>query len=140
MLRNQLGFKDTINAVKRHCRGVVKRHLTDRLGRQQETNFIPEGDLYRLAAGSELPGAEEFESWIFDEVLPSIRQTGCYMVATPNPEPKRNAGEAASFIKALDRIAISKNCTPQERSEVAYAICLQNGISPAGVLHRVAPV
>ena len=57
----------------------MKRDLTDSLGRKQETNFIPEGDIYRLAAKSELPGAEEFESWIFDEVLPSIRKHGAYM-------------------------------------------------------------
>ena len=41
--------------------------------------FIPEGDIYRLAAKSELPGAEKFESWIFDEVLPTIRKHGAYM-------------------------------------------------------------
>lgn len=73
-----LGYKDTTNAMKQHCHGVVKRHLTDSLGREQETNFIPEGDIYRLAARSELPGAAAFESWIFDEVLPSIRRNGLY--------------------------------------------------------------
>jgi phage antirepressor YoqD-like protein len=44
-------------------------------------NIISEGDIYRLAAKSELSGAESFESWIFDEVLPSIRKHGAY--ATP---------------------------------------------------------
>ncbi len=73
-----LGYKDTTNAMKQHCHGVVKRHLTDSLGREQETNFIPEGDIYRLAARSELPGAAAFESWIFDDVLPSIRRNGLY--------------------------------------------------------------
>lgn len=73
-----LGYKDPTNAIKQHCRGVVKRHLIDNLGRDQLTNFIPEGDIYRLAARSDLPGADKFESWIFDEVLPSIRKTGGY--------------------------------------------------------------
>ena len=73
-----LGYKDTTNAMKQHCHGVVKRHLTDSLGREQETNFIPEGDIYRLAARRELPGAAAFESWIFDDVLPSIRRNGLY--------------------------------------------------------------
>lgn len=31
-----LGYKDTVNALKQHCRGVVKHHLTDSLGRNQE--------------------------------------------------------------------------------------------------------
>ena len=73
-----LGYKDSTNAIKRHCRGVVKRHLTDSLGRDQITNFIPEGDLYRLITHSKLPAAERFEKWVFDEVLPSIRRTGGY--------------------------------------------------------------
>ena len=71
-----LGYKDTINAVKQHCRGVVKHHLTDNKGRKQEMNVLPEGDMYRLIANSKLPAAEKFERWIFDEVLPSIRKTG----------------------------------------------------------------
>lgn len=75
-----LGYKDTVNALKQHCRGVVKHHLIDSIGRDQETNFIPEGDVYRLAARSNLPGAEQFESWLFDEVVPSIRKTGGYIV------------------------------------------------------------
>lgn len=43
-------------------------------------NFISEGDIYRLAAKSELPGAEKFESWVFDEVLPAIHKHGAYAV------------------------------------------------------------
>ena len=73
-----LGYSNTKDAIIRHCKGVVKRDLPT-AGGKQETNFIPEGDIYRLAAKSELPGAEEFESWIFDEVLPSIRKHGAYM-------------------------------------------------------------
>lgn len=51
-----LGYKNSSKALSDHCRGVVKRHLTDSLGRQREVNFITEGDIYRLAAKSELPG------------------------------------------------------------------------------------
>ena len=41
--------------------------------------FISEGDVYRLVAHSRLPSAAKFESWIFDEVLPTIRRTGGYV-------------------------------------------------------------
>lgn len=76
-----LGYKDTTNAIKQHCKGVVKRHLPhpQSSSKKLEMNFLPEGDIYRLAAKSELPGAERFESWIFDEVLPSIRRHGAYL-------------------------------------------------------------
>jgi prophage antirepressor-like protein len=73
-----LGYKDTVNALKQHCRGVVKHHLTDSLGRSQEASFISEGDLYRLIMKSKLPSAEKFESWVMDEILPTIRKTGSY--------------------------------------------------------------
>lgn len=73
-----LGYKDTVNALKQHCRGVVKHHLTDSLGRNQEASFITEGDLYRLIMKSKLPSAEKFESWVMDEVLPTIHRTGSY--------------------------------------------------------------
>ena len=44
----------------------------------QNMSVIPEGDIYRLIIRSNLPSAEEFERWIFDEVIPSIRKTGGY--------------------------------------------------------------
>lgn len=45
--------------------------------------LISESGLYRILAKSSLPKCEPFESWIFDEVLPSIRKTGEYGVAPP---------------------------------------------------------
>lgn len=85
-----LGYKDTVNAIKSHCRkgGVVKHHLTDNLGRTQQAAFIDEGNLYRLIVHSKLPTAEQFEQWVFDEVLPTIRKTGEYK-AKPTDELRR---------------------------------------------------
>lgn len=75
-----LGYKDPVNALKRHSRGVAKRHpIVDRLGRVQEAAFVTEGDLYRLIAHSRLPEAEQFEAWIFDDVVPTIRKRGGYL-------------------------------------------------------------
>jgi len=76
-----LGYSVPKDAVARHCKGAMKqRYLTE--GGEQEVNFIPEGDVYRLIIRSRLPKAEEFEHWVFDEVLPSIRQTGNYINGT----------------------------------------------------------
>lgn len=73
-----LGYKRPNDAIAAHCKGTVKRRIPTN-GGDQEMLFITEGGIYRLAAKSELPGAEEFESWIFDEVLPSIRKHGGYL-------------------------------------------------------------
>lgn len=82
-----LGYADSVNAIKLHCRidGVVKYHLIDNMGRKQQAKFIDEGNLYRLITHSKLPTAEKFESWVFDEVLPSIRKTGTY-IAKPSDD------------------------------------------------------
>ena len=122
-----LGYKDTTNAIKQHCRGVVKRHLTDSLGRNQETNFIPEGDIYRLAAKSELPGADRFERWIFDEVLPSIRRTGSYSVKKPMTDYQQKmieTRERNSRIRSaqiLERMAARYHGTTYEQVLHAHA-------------------
>lgn len=73
-----LGYSRPNDAVSRHYRATVK-HSTPISGKIQKVNFIPEGDMYRLIAHSKLPSAERFESWIFDEVLPTIRRTGGYI-------------------------------------------------------------
>ena len=73
-----LGYRNVSDALIRHCKGIVK-HDTLTNGGMQTLSFIPEGDVYRLVAHSRLPSAEKFESWIFDEVLPTIRRTGGYV-------------------------------------------------------------
>src|SRR5690625_4300269 len=77
----KLGYADPYSAIRQHTRkdGWVKHPVTDSLGRNQNKRFITEGNLYRLISKSELPDAEKFESWVFDEVLPSIRKHGAYM-------------------------------------------------------------
>lgn len=72
-----LGYSNTSDALKRHCKGVVK-HDTLTNGGIQTLSFIGEGDLYRLIVNSKLPLAEEFEHWVFEDVLPSIRKHGLY--------------------------------------------------------------
>lgn len=82
-----LGYSNPHDAIKRHCKGVVKhegvsitknQHGT-KTEQRNEMSFIPEGDVYRLIARSKLPEAEKFEKWVFDEVLPTIRKTGGYI-------------------------------------------------------------
>ena len=73
-----LGYSNAPDALNRHCRAIVKRD-TPIGGKIQAINFIPEGDVYRLIVHSKLPAAEQFEKWLFEEVLPCIRKHGAYM-------------------------------------------------------------
>lgn len=74
---NALGYKNSRDALAKHCKGVVKRDTPTNGGRQ-EMSFITEGDLCRLAAHSKLPGADKFESWIFDDIVPTVIRHGMY--------------------------------------------------------------
>jgi prophage antirepressor-like protein len=82
-----LEYANPSKAVIQHCKGITKLGIPSE-GGIQETNVIPEGDIYRLivkAADQSQNNvikdkAEKFGSWLFDEVLPSIRQGGSYSI------------------------------------------------------------
>lgn len=76
-----LGYSNSRKAINDHCKekGVTFRDsLTE--GGVQKLKYINEGNVYRLIINSNMPQSEVFESWIFDEVLPSIRKRGYYGV------------------------------------------------------------
>ena len=108
-----LGYKDATNAIKRHCRkdGVAFRHPIDTMGRVQETKFITEGNVYRLIIKSKLPSAIAFETWLFDEMLPTLRHYGIYA-----------SNEVLSDPDLLD--AMVKQL--KEEQEVKVALTLEN--------------
>lgn len=73
-----LGYTNPRKAIRDHTKGGTKRSIPT-AGGIQDMLFITEGDIYRLVVKSKLPSAEKFESWVFDEVIPSIRKHGAYM-------------------------------------------------------------
>lgn len=78
-----LGYANPRDAISRHTKskGVVNHDVLSN-GGVQSKKFIDEGNLYRLITRSKLPQADEFEEWVFEDVLPSIRKHGLY--ATDN--------------------------------------------------------
>lgn len=75
-----LGYTNPRKAIRDHAkeRGVTIRSVIDSLGRNQDKKFIDEGNLYRLITRSKLPQADQFEEWVFEDVLPAIRKHGVY--------------------------------------------------------------
>ena len=109
-----LGYADTVNAIKQHCKGVAKRYPLQTAGGMQQARFITEGDLYRLIANSKLPDAEKFERWVFDEVLPSIRKHGGYLTPEKIEEVLLNPDTIISLANQLkDEQAKVKELTPK---------------------------
>ena len=74
-----LGYAIPHKAVQTHCKGVLKWNIPTNSG-NQDILFITEGDVYRLIMKSKLPNAEKFETWVMEEVLPTIRKTGTYSI------------------------------------------------------------
>ena len=75
---------------------------------------ISEQGLYRILAKCNLPKCEPFESWVFDEVLPSIRKTGSYSVTQPTlaipktlPEALRAYADEVERREAAEKRAIT---------------------------------
>lgn len=104
-----LGYTNGRKAIADHCKegGVTKRYIGVQTGTKKDGtpaiqevgySFINEGNLYRLITHSKLPSAEQFETWVFDEVLPSIRKHGIY--ATPT-KVEEILNDPDSFIKIL---------------------------------------
>lgn len=104
-----LGYMNPNKAINDHCRAITKRS-TPISGKIQEINFISEGDVYRLITHSKLPTAEQFERWVFDDVLPSIRKTGKY--ETPQHQLMRakamqdnaKTRQAVTWLKIADNV------------------------------------
>lgn len=133
-----LGYKDTTNAMKRHCRGVAKRHpIQDSLGRTQEAVFITEPDLYRLITHSKLPTAEKFERWVFEEVLPAIRRTGGYMVAKQDETPEQIMARAV--LVAQDTIERQKREIAELKPKALFAdaVAASDGTCLVGELAKM---
>jgi prophage antirepressor-like protein len=142
-IANALGYKDTTNAIKQHCRWVVKRHLPHPQSPDKtiEMTFIPEGDIYRLAAKSQIPGADEFERWIFDEVLVSINHTGGYLGNTENMSDFELVSRALLIVQkqleqrdeTIRKIApdaeYAQNCLLAENGIVTSSIAKDYGMS-----------
>lgn len=123
-----LGYSNPRKAVIDHCKGdgVTKRdgvsYSTNQYGvtTQQinEIKYINEGNLYRLIVSSKLPQAEKFERWVFDEVLPSIRQNGSYI---PNAEELIAKTATAVVSEVMKQIA------PFITGQFGYSECMLEG-------------
>ena len=78
---SSLGYANTRDAIDRHCKQKgVCIHDIPTTGGRQKVKFIDEGNVYRLIAGSRLPSAERFESWIFDDLVPRTLKEGGYLL------------------------------------------------------------
>lgn len=128
-----LGYAKPQGAISRHCRHSLKQGVGVQTGtrpdgtaiiQQMEMLFIPIGDVYRLAARSKLEGAEKFESWIFDEVVPAVLRTGEYSITGNQPvaPPTAPLGAIVRLMEAKERNMKERGCDPYEIAAMMQGI------------------
>jgi prophage antirepressor-like protein len=101
-----LGYKNSPDAVARHCFNPQKMTIPKRYsqrGGAQFNTIINEPDLYRIISHSQLPAAKDFECWIMEKVIPSIRKTGSYTMPA--------SGKPMSHLENISQGLLSATCT-----------------------------
>ena len=143
-----LGYSNPRKAILDHCKsgGVTKRDVPTsglnqygaRFELEKTVNYISEGNLYRLISRSKLESAERFESWVFDEVIPTIRKHGAYIVPDLLDALNKNEAERQRLLddltadrKAMEQLAgkneILQSALTEARPKVSYYdMILQN--------------
>lgn len=151
-----LGYSDTADAIQRHCKSgkkVFHPHGNGIGGTNMV--YIPEKDVYRLIMRSNLPNAEQFQDWVCDEVLPSIRKHGIFATsdfieeALNNPDAmiaaltklkqERSARiEAEKQVAVLTHVNKTYTCTEVAKElGLKSAIELNNRLKELGVQYKV---
>ena len=86
-----LGYATPQKAIKDHCKSLIKIKCSE----MEHLGFVPipqgvtlirESDVYRLVMRSKLESAERFQDWVVEEVLPALREEGCYSMRPKLPD------------------------------------------------------
>ena len=150
-----LGYAYPNQAVGDHCKGIVKLPIPSKnqFGATviQETNVIPEGDIYRLivkaADQSRNPDikarAERFERWVFEDVLPTVRQHGAYVTPAKLEEIMNDPDAWIKVLTALKEERAAKEQLQIEAIEnkpkvvFADAVSVSDGAILIGELAKI---
>lgn len=101
-------------------------------GGNQQMIFIDEPNLYRCIFQSRKTEAEQFQNWVFEDVLPSIRKTGGYIATTQEDTPELIMAKALQVAQATidkhqqvleqanERIALQDTQLKQQAPKVKY--------------------
>lgn len=91
----------------------------------QPMTYIDEANLYRCIFQSRKAEAEKFQNWVFEEVLPQIRQTGGYIPVNEEDDEKMILAKAVGIyqrtIEQKDRLIA------EQRPKVLFADAVTSG-------------
>lgn len=136
-----LGYSNPKKAITDHCEedGVTTCSLTDSLGRKQEAKFISEGNVHRLIISASNQSrnkdiqnkAKKYASWIFDEIVPSVRANGYYAMPGVQMQDIRDTPlEALASYQRIQRTVMKDlGKSPKEIAAEFNKVSLQFGIN-----------
>lgn len=135
-----LGYKDPTNAMKQHCKGVVKRHPLQTAGGMQEVRVLSEPDVLRLIVSSTLPAAEAFERMVFEEILPTIRRTGGYVAkgVAKRDTPADAFKLIPTVVRAARALGLDRNAAAISANQVVTKLTGTNVMQLLGHTHLEA--
>lgn len=88
--------------------------------------FINERGLYEWALASNMPQAKLFQKWVYEDVLPELRQSGIYSLENASEEQRQQVG----FIRSIT----GENVDDGHVQEVAMDLTSQTDIGSNNVL------
>ncbi|CAB4003412.1 Hypothetical predicted protein [Paramuricea clavata] len=115
-LASALGYTRPNNAVATHVRERYKTTLGEiiptpircrsdvHIGSRPNMIFLTESGVYNLIFKSNLPSAIKFQDWVTEEVLPSIRKTGQYVLSGVMPAIDNVKDEGLRQLPEKERI------------------------------------
>lgn len=97
--------------------------------------FIDEANLYRCIFQSRKAEAEKFQDWVFEEVLPSIRQSGGYIASKPDESPEMLMARALE----VARLTIEKNKLKLEENKKQMQVMSESILLQEQKIEEQAP-
>lgn len=112
-----LGYKDTDDAIRAHVdkEDKLTRQFTGS-GQKRDMYVVNESGVYDLVFGSSLPGAKRFRHWVTNEVLPSIRKHGGYLLGQETMDPE----------ELMERAVLYAQSRIKEKDECIRALDIEN--------------
>lgn len=104
--------RDTI--IRLFGNGVAK-YYTEQEGGGRTLTYITESQLYKFIMRSEAKNAEPFQDWVCNEVLPSIRKNGGYIL---NQENLSETELLAKAVLVAQNVIANKDKVIAEQKEV----------------------
>lgn len=96
---------------------IVSQGKDTGMSKEVQMTFVGEPNLYRCIFQSRKKIAKDFQKWVFDEVLPSIRKNGGYLVATEEDDENTIVERALNLAqKAIQRLK-EQNIQLSERND-----------------------